>query len=673
VGVGPEVEILTSWDLAQQVAEAIGPQRLLPDSKTPPTSTQAAIVVSRGLSVGTAGGNLLFVSYRNDDPQLAVRVLEELLSRYFVKHLEVHRSAGAFDFVSQQSDQVRARLNQTEDALKPLKEQAGIISLSDSWANLSAELSRTNTELRDTETAVAEQKARIKQMGGSVAAAEQQHSGSDTADPHNVQAAEGQVAQAASPSTIPATAPAAGPTPSPALIQRYGSIVTRLGQLNQTRGEQLTHFTERSNAVQTTQKQIDALELERADLEKRFPELAARAPSAGQPELGPEYVRLAGLTARVDALRTRLEELRMRAKQLADVGPKIAELERKKELEEANYKYFQSTLDKTRIDEALDPSKIPNISAVQKPSPPVIVTASRNKNALRLAGGGFGLGIALALALDFVLNRTVKSRAELERYLHATVLMAIPYIGSNARQLKWKKSQRGSSPDIPRLANGVDNAAVAPWSVGHFIRPYCEAIRDRIGLFFELNNLTHKPKLVGITSFSEAAGTSTLAAGLAAALSETDDGKVLLVDANLGPGDVHPFFEGKPAYSLTAALQPTNGIDAAAENLYLATVGSSSKTGPAQLGLKKFFDLMPNLKASDFDYIIFDMPPLEQTSPTWGMASFMDKMIVVVESDTTNRDVAVRGYNRLMAGRDNVSMVFNKSRSYAPSWLKIED
>ena len=58
---------------------------------------------------------------RIDDPQIATLVLQELLSRYFVKHLEVHRSAGAFDFVTQQTDQVRARLNQTEDALKSLQ------------------------------------------------------------------------------------------------------------------------------------------------------------------------------------------------------------------------------------------------------------------------------------------------------------------------------------------------------------------------------------------------------------------------------------------------------------------------------------------------------------------------------------------------------------------------
>jgi len=148
------------------------------------------------------------------------------------------------------------------------------------------------------------------------------------------------------------------------------------------------------------------------------------------------------------------------------------------------------------------------------------------------------------------------------------------------------------------------------------MRPYCDAIRDRLGLYFELNNLTHKPKLVGVAGFSDAAGASTLATGLAASLSETNAGKVLLVDVNLGPEEVHPFFKGKPAYPLTAALKPQSEIASASDNLYLATVGSSSTGGLVQIGLKKFFDMMPNMKASDFDYIIFDMPPLHQTSPT---------------------------------------------------------
>jgi len=140
----------------------------------------------------------------------------------------------------------------------------------------------------------------------------------------------------------------------------------------------------------------------------------------------------------------------------------------------------------------------------------------------------------------------------------------------------------------------------------------------------------------------------------------------------LGPEEVHPFFKGKPAYSLTAALKPQTEIASASDNLYLATVGSSSPGGLAQIGLKRFFDMMPNMKASDFDYIIFDMPPLDQTSPTWGMAAFLDKLLLVVEAEKNNRDVIQRGYRKLVAERDNVAVVVNKTRSYVPKSLDDE-
>jgi Mrp family chromosome partitioning ATPase len=189
-----------------------------------------------------------------------------------------------------------------------------------------------------------------------------------------------------------------------------------------------------------------------------------------------------------------------------------------------------------------------------------------------------------------------------------------------------------------------------------------------LNLYFERHQMTHKPKLVGVTGLSEGAGTSTLAAGLAAALSEVGEGKVLLVDVKLGPGDVHPFFKGRPALSLPAALASNGAAESAAENLYLATVGSST-AGLAQLGLKKFFEMMPNLKASDFDYIIFDMPPMTQTSPTLGMSGFMDKMLLVVEAEHSNRDLVKRSYSHLVSERKNVSVVFNKAKSYTPRWL----
>jgi len=563
--IDAEVQILTSWDLAVQVADAIGAKRLRAPSKE-----AAAGSIILGLKVTAAkGSDVIFISYKDRSPEMATLVLQELLSRYFVKHLEVHRSAGAFDFVSQQTDQVRTHLNQTEDALKSLRDKTGIVSLKDGSTALTAEAAKTQEALNAAEAELAEGKALVKQT------------------------AENKSKKWKSQLSVP-------PTLLPPASQK---------------------------------------------------------------------ARVAGIEAKVEALKSRLHDIQQRTKQLSELTPQIVELERKRELDEANYKYFAESLEKARIDEALDPSKMPNISAVQRPSPPILEIKRRYKITLALAGAGLALGLALALLRGLVLNRTVGRPLELETRLHIPLMLSIPYAKSRNGHLPLPPNGAPANPGA--LAARPHHSNLAPWEAGHFMRPYCDAIRDRLGLYFELKHLTHKPKLVGIAAFSEAAGASTLAAGLAASLSETNDGKVLLVDVNLGPEDIHPFFKGKPAHSLNAALTRHSAIASAADNLYLATVGSPN-TGPAQLGLKKFFDMMPNLKASDFDYIIFDMPPLSQTSPTWGMAAFMDKLLLVVEAEKNNRELIKRGYEKLVAERDNVVVVVNKARSYVPKWLDAE-
>src|SRR6266516_1757795 len=186
--IGAEIEILTSWDLAMEVARAIGPQRLLPPAQDPlsqiaraiglqrllppsgasATETGAASSIVSGLKViSNKESNIIFISYKNGNPEVATLVLQELLSRYFVKHLEVHRSAGAFDFVAQQTDQVRARLNQTEDALKSLREKTGITSLKEGSAAITTEAAKTHEQLNAAEADLAEQQALVSQKADS--------------------------------------------------------------------------------------------------------------------------------------------------------------------------------------------------------------------------------------------------------------------------------------------------------------------------------------------------------------------------------------------------------------------------------------------------------------------------------------------------------------------------
>src|SRR5438874_5719649 len=355
--IAAEVSILTSWDLSVQVAEALGPNRVLPDSKAP-SVVAAAAAINSGLSTTTAkGSNIIGVSYQNGRPEVATAVLNELVSRYFTKHLEVHRSAGAFDFVSQQSDQIRARLNQTEDALKVLKAKAGVMSLQDSMTSLGTQSSHLEEQLRAAENDLAEQQARVKQIerGGLPVDLTETNATKDNTKDNT-------------------------PTPPVQASTKdtgdYQALVTNLTKLRETELEMSAKYTPENVLVKMNQAHINDLENQKRNLEKKFPELATLRTASGQLDIRTERARLAGMRSKLDDRRRQKIELQDRMKQLAEIGPQIASLERNKELEEANYKYYSGTLEKARVDEALDPSKMPNISAIQRPSPPGIVTTT---------------------------------------------------------------------------------------------------------------------------------------------------------------------------------------------------------------------------------------------------------------------------------------------------------
>ncbi len=86
---------------------------------------------------------------------------------------------------------------------------------------------------------------------------------------------------------------------------------------------------------------------------------------------------------------------------------------------------------------------------------------------------------------------------------------------------------------------------------------------------------------------------------------------------------------------------------------------------------KKFYRLMGQYKESELDYVIFDMPSIGDTSSTLPMAGFMDKVLLVVEAAKSGREAVKRAYTQLSAKTD-VSVIFNKSRSYGPKWLEGE-
>jgi succinoglycan biosynthesis transport protein ExoP len=81
---------------------------------------------------------------------------------------------------------------------------------------------------------------------------------------------------------------------------------------------------------------------------------------------------------------------------------------------------------------------------------------------------------------------------------------------------------------------------------------------------------------------------------------------------------------------------------------------------------------MPRLRASDYDYIIFDMPAVSQISVTGRLSRFMDMVLLVVESEKSDREVVKRATTLLSEAKINLAIVLNKRRSYVPRLLQQE-
>jgi Mrp family chromosome partitioning ATPase len=162
-----------------------------------------------------------------------------------------------------------------------------------------------------------------------------------------------------------------------------------------------------------------------------------------------------------------------------------------------------------------------------------------------------------------------------------------------------------------------------------------------------------------------------VAAGLAKSFSDIKDSKVLLVDLSSFQPDQIPMAGEVPRHSLPNALRiarDSNFRDNP-QNLYYANASTRrEENGVTQFTPLHLHEMMPMLHASEYDYIIFDMPALAQTSPTITMAGLMDKVLLVLDAENTSREGLKWGYSELARGRADVSCIFNKSRNHGPEW-----
>jgi polysaccharide biosynthesis transport protein len=634
-----EIQILTSRDLSEQVVDLIGPDKILARTGGGTNRGMAVATVLTGLKVEVPPKtSVIAITYEHPDPDIARQVLKALVDRYLERHLEIHRAVGAYDFLSRQTDQLRARLNQTEEDAHKLRTNAGVFSVEESKKSLSEEMAQIRTAISAAEVELESRKAALQERQKWLVPATNQ------------------------------TNVAGAPKPAPYQLGLYSTLMERLQKLRVQEIEMLGKYTETNPIVQSLQLQITDLEKRRVEMETANPQLALTStagPNALPQKDGllDDSTQIVALNARMNVLKTQWTRVIARIGQIEGVENNLKEIDRRRELEEQHFRYFSASLERARIDQALDASKISNISVVQAASLPALAMLPILKKSGIAAGVGLGLGMAFAFLLDFMGGPKVQRPADFGRHVMMPLLLTIPDKEHRQPQLLafLRRKRDGTAKPVQ----------VTVWDSGHPLRGYFEALRDRLLVLF--NNDPRRPKLVGITACSRAAGSSSIAAGLAATLSETGDGKVLLVDLNQEHGAAHQYFRGRPTCALNDAHEETKrGQGLIQENLYLATLDQINGERRTLIPSKKVAELMPRLRTADYDYIIFDMPPVSHTSITFRVAGMLDTVLLVAESEKTHRGMLEEAHALLRESNSTVYGVLNKHRRHIPKFLHEE-
>ena len=211
--------------------------------------------------------------------------------------------------------------------------------------------------------------------------------------------------------------------------------------------------------------------------------------------------------------------------------------------------------------------------------------------------------------------------------------------------------------------------AIAPWSPDNQLQSHIEGLRERVITHFEVRNVEHNPKLVAVTSCMEGAGVTTLASGLAASLSRTGNGTVLLVNMNGEESIAHSFYKGKPGYGPSEAIDADDAGENRTLSLAKLTAGQPKRDRLAGLLPPGLDNLSPKLKADAYDYIVFDMTAISPASVTPRLSGHMDLVLFVIESEATKDHVARNAAYLMKESRANVMAVLNKYYNPVPSWL----
>ncbi len=217
------------------------------------------------------------------------------------------------------------------------------------------------------------------------------------------------------------------------------------------------------------------------------------------------------------------------------------------------------------------------------------------------------------------------------------------------------KKKRHQKPVTKQLFSVGD--ANAPFSYVEAYKMLCTNI--------EFIAAAQKCKSIMITSSLANEGKTNISVNLALTLSGYDK-KVCLVECDLRRPSVHKFINSKRGVDgLTTVLKGECDISAAIRkvtntNMHILLAGSTPPN-PSELLSSEKMGMVVKALEEEYDYVIYDTPPVLLVTDAAALGKYMDGAIMVISHNSTEKNIVIKAKKNLeTAGVKLLGAIYSK-------------
>ena len=408
--INSEIELITSNDVLQKVVKTCDLDKkkfiskIIHPWQTPQNRMDKAVADLRSdlqLEV-LKKTNVISIGYESHDPHLAEKVLATLDQAYLDKHLDVHHPSGQFEFFDQQAEKYRQDMMVAEAKLKQFADEQGGVAPTTMRDMTLQKLADFSSSLETTRASIAESDRRIadleKQAQSTPARLTTQMKSGDNA-------------------------------------QVLENLKSTLLTLEMKRTELLTKYQPTYPLVVEVDKQLNDTRLALAK-EEGSPvkeQVTDQNPTYAwvSGELAKAKADLSGFQARETALTAIIKVYQDKVKVLEQQGIEQANLTRTSKEDEGNYELYTKKKEEARIEDALDRTRLLNVSVIENATLPSIPTRSPFLFVLVAVLLASAVSLGVVFAIDYA-DQSFRTPSEVISELRIPVLAAVPVHYSKA-------------------------------------------------------------------------------------------------------------------------------------------------------------------------------------------------------------------------------------------------